>query len=152
MIGVGVLCGILLIITAFVAPFELAENVDGIWDQVALRYVSMMLIYGCLGSVTIYCGRGLRTFTRGGRVIATIFCVFMLFVPLVGTAAGAFGLYLLHGKKGRFVFSNDYQRIIEATPEIRFKSSFIVKAFAILLLILILGQTALMLILELSGG
>lgn len=146
MIAGGVICGVLLVVTTFVAPFELAENVDGIWNQVPMRYVSMMLIYGCLGSVSIYCGRGLRNFTRGGRVIATIFCLFLQFVPVVGNFAGIYGLYLLHGKKGRFIFSDDYRRIIAETPEIRYKSSFIVNAFASLLLIVFIGQIALLLL------
>jgi hypothetical protein len=46
-------------------------------------------------------------------------------------------LYLLFSKKGATVFSEEYQRVIAATPEIKYRTSIVIWILLALLLLLI---------------
>lgn len=48
-------------------------------------------------------------------------CIGLLGIP-VGTLINAYILWLLFSKKGKRVFSVDYQRIIAETPHIKFRT------------------------------
>jgi hypothetical protein len=88
-------------------------------------------------------GSWLRALDVRGRIPANILaCIGLLAFPF-GTAINAYILYLLNSKKAAVVFSEDYRRVIEATPEIKYRTSKIVVVFAVLLgLFLLLALSA----------
>jgi hypothetical protein len=40
-----------------------------------------------------------------------------------GTIFGIYSIVLLSGAKGRYVFSDEYRRIIDATPHVKYRTS-----------------------------
>jgi len=96
-----------------------------------------------LGSVLIpililVMGIRLRKLSRISVIFAGIISVFGLFLFPVGTIINLLILYTLFCKKGRFVVTPEYQRIIRATPHVRYRTSPVTWALFIILLILLL--------------
>jgi hypothetical protein len=69
-----------------------------------------------------------------GTILA---CLGLFAIPL-GTLINAYILYLMHSSKGKLVFSSEYQVVIDATPEIKYKTSKIIWALLIILGLFIL--------------
>jgi hypothetical protein len=78
-------------------------------------------------------GVWLRDLDVRGRVPATILaCIGLLGFP-IGTLISAYIIYLLNSKKAAVVFSDEYSAVIDATPEIEYRTSWIIIAFVVLL-------------------
>jgi hypothetical protein len=82
-------------------------------------------------------GGWLRDLDVRGRVPATILaCIGLLGFP-IGTLISAYILYILNSKKAAVVFSDEYFLIVEATPEIKYKTSWLVIVLVVLVCILL---------------
>ena len=57
----------------------------------------------------------------------------------IGTLISGYILYLLWGKKGRVIFSPEYQAVIAATPHVKYKTSIVVWILLGLVVVLILA-------------
>jgi succinate dehydrogenase/fumarate reductase cytochrome b subunit len=87
-------------------------------------------------------GRWLRALNPKARIPATLLSVLGLFGFPVGTLIGLYVLYLLHSKKGVMVFSPEYRQVIEATPQIRYRTSLLAWLFLGLIVLALMGLIA----------
>ena len=97
--------------------------------------------YLALGVFLFVMGRALRRLKRWVKIPVTILSVLGLLNIPIGTLISGYILWLLHSEKGKMVFSEEYAEIVEATPEVKYKTSILVW---ILLGLLILGLLAAM--------
>ena len=105
----------------------------GARDGVSLGIGVGMLAIGALFGFVGYGIRGLKNWARiTGIVLAALG---LLNFP-VGTLINAYILYLFLSKKGRMVFSPEYQDIIAATPEVKYRTSILVWIFLGILVLL----------------
>lgn len=95
------------------------------------------LVYVPLGILQFWVGKGLRTLNPKVRTAAIVLSAIGLLGFPIGTLISAYFLYLLASKKGVFVFSEEYARVRAATPEIKYRTSWIVWGFLIALILLI---------------
>jgi len=122
--GVVMLAGSLLV----------ASTASGVPWALMAAYGAFVLLIGVLLFKT---GLALRQLRSWARNVAGIFaCLGLLAVP-IGTLINACILWLLFSQKGNYVFSSDYQRIIAATPHIKYNTSALVWCLFILLLVLL---------------
>ncbi|MBL9185121.1 MAG: hypothetical protein JNN17_23440 [Verrucomicrobiaceae bacterium] len=68
-------------------------------------------------------------------------CIGLLGFP-VGTLINAYILVKVCGKQGKFVMTEEYHRIIAATPHIKRKTSIVVIILLVLLILILLGAIA----------
>lgn len=88
-------------------------------------------------------GGWLRDLDPRARLPANILAVIGLIGFPIGTLINAYILYLLNSQKAAVVFSAEYLAVREATPEIKYKTSWIVVVLAgLLCLVLLLGIVA----------
>ena len=92
-----------------------------------------------IGAIYIWIGHGLRRLSSKVRHVAGVFAVIGLLGFPIGTILNGYLLYLLYAKKGKMVFSEEYQKIRAATPEIKSRTSIIVWFFLVLILVLIVA-------------
>ncbi len=90
-----------------------------------------------LGGLQFWLARGLRGLKSWARIPTGVLAVLGLLGFPFGTLINAYILYLLFSKKGNMVFSDEYQGVIAATPEIKAKTSIIVWIFLGLLVLLV---------------
>ena len=57
----------------------------------------------------------------------------------IGTIISGYILYLMLSKKGRRVYSAEYQGVIAATPQIRYRSTILIWFFLILILLVVIA-------------
>jgi len=104
------------------------------------RGVALMIgaLYGGLGMLYLFVGRGLRSFQGWARGVAVIIsCIGLLGIPL-GTIISIYFLVLLLGAKGARIFAPDYPQIVAQTPHIKYKPplwNYIVGGLLVLFLI-----------------
>jgi hypothetical protein len=84
-------------------------------------------------------GTGLRRLKRWARIPVGILSGIGLIGFPLGTIINAYILYLVFGKKGVTVFSDEYRLVIEQTPHIKYKTSIVVWIFLGLVLLLIVA-------------
>lgn len=92
------------------------------------------LTLGILQGMT---GFALRKLRSGGRVGGIVFSIIGLLGFPIGTLISAYFIYLLASKKGAYIFSDEYRRIVAETPHVKLKTSIIIWIFLALLLGLI---------------
>lgn len=83
--------------------------------------------------------RRLRAWARVPTVILS--CIGLLGFP-IGTLISIYILVKVLGKQGKFVMTDDYQRIIEVTPQIKWKTSIVVIILLVLLVLVLIGAIA----------
>ena len=96
--------------------------------------VALLLFIGAFGVAQLAVGYGVRSLRPWGRVVAIILSVIGLIGFPIGTLISAYILYLFLSKKGRTIFSPEYQDVIAATPHVKYKTSIIVWIFLALVL------------------
>ena len=97
--------------------------------------VGLVLLF--LGILLIGVGMGLRQLKSWARIPAAVLSgIGLLGFPL-GTIINGYLLYLVLCQKGRTVFSDEYKRVIEQTPHIKYKTSIVVWIFLGLVFLLI---------------
>jgi hypothetical protein len=99
--------------------------------------VALLLFIGAFGVAQLVVAWGVRAFRPWGRVVGIILSVIGLIGFPIGTLISAYILYLLLSKKGRTIFSPEYQDVIAATPYAKYKTSIIVWIFLALILALL---------------
>jgi len=103
----------------------------------AAGLAAFMLAFGVAG---LFVGWGVRGLRRWGQVAGCVLAVFGLLGFPVGTLINGYILYLFLSKKGRTIFSPEYQDVIAATPHVRYRTSILVWIFlAIVLGLLVLA-------------
>lgn len=100
-----------------------------------------------LSGLQIYAAVSVRKLRNAGRIIVTVFtAIGLITIPLVafevisiliGTLISGYILYLLWSPKGNFIFTPEYQRVLKATPHIKYKTSIVVWILLGLVLLLI---------------
>jgi len=109
-------------------------GIDSAAPDLAVASAALLVV---LGVLYLWIGTGLRKLKRSVRNIAGVFATLGLIGFPVGTLINGYILYLLFSKKGTVVFSNEYRRVIESTPNIKYKTSIIVWIFVALLIALV---------------
>lgn len=131
----GALFGLLM------CPFVLLGGIRGLRDDPEAAIFSIVL--GCLflfvGIVQVATAFGIRRLEPWARTIATILSVFYLLAIPIGTLISIYCLYLLLSQKGAVVFSEEYKRVIDQTPHVRYKTSVVVIVLVVLLVSLLTG-------------
>lgn len=77
-----------------------------------------------LGVAFALTGYWLRQFSASTRVSATLLSILSLALIPLGTIVGIYTLYNIHSKRGKLIFTPEYQDILDATPHISRLSSF----------------------------
>lgn len=97
------------------------------------------IVIGVLQGVLAYGLRRLRSWSRWPTVVLSF--IGLLAFPM-GTLISALILSNTLGAKARMVFSEDYQRIIAATPQVKYKTSKVVVVLLVILVIILIGVIA----------
>ncbi len=95
----------------------------------------LMVFYTVFAAIAIVVGRGLRKLRSWVRIPAVILSVIGLLGFPIGTLINGYILYLILSAKGKMVLSAEYQDIMQKTPHIKYRTSWI--AWAILIVILV---------------
>jgi hypothetical protein len=90
-----------------------------------------------VGAGQLWVGTGLRRLRSWARVPTGILSGLGLIGFPFGTIINAYILYLIFSKKGKTVFSDEYQAVIEQTPNIKYRTSIVVWVLLGLVLVLI---------------
>lgn len=113
-------------------------------DSKPNRQVSVTLgvaaFFVVMAVVQFWIAYGLRNLKPSRRIPTAIMSgIGLLGFPL-GTVINAYIMFLVLGKKGRMVLSDEYKQIIAQTPHIKYKTSIIVWVFlGLLVLVLLFG-------------
>jgi hypothetical protein len=97
----------------------------------------------CISALYGAAGFGLRKLKPWARTVATIVSVIGLLGFPIGTLISGYILYLLWSKKGRVIFTSDYQDVIAATPHIKYKTSLLVWIILGIVILLVVAAIAL---------
>ncbi len=87
-----------------------------------------------------FVGRGLRSFQPWARYAAAGSSLLGLLDLPIGTLVSIYILYLLLSKKGQTIFSEPYKSVIAATPHVRYRTSWIVWAALIVLVVVLIAS------------
>lgn len=103
--------------------------------------VCVLLAFG-IGAIAY----GLRRLRGWARIPAIIITTIALIIGLINLSLGIiihiYILAKLMGKQARFIMTPEYQRIVTATPQVKYKTSILVKVLLALLLIILIGIIA----------
>jgi len=102
---------------------------------------SLLLI--ALGAGYAFAGWGVRALRPWGRIVGIVIaCIGLIGFP-IGTLINAYILYLFLSKKGRTIYSPEYQDVIAATPHVKYKTSILVWIFLALIIgLIVVGMLA----------
>jgi hypothetical protein len=104
-------------------------------DRASAVLVSGFLL--ALGAVQLWVGTGLRRLRKWARIPTGVLSgIGLLGFPL-GTLINAYVLYLVFSQKGKMVFSDEYQAVIQQTPHIKYRTSMVVWILFVLLVLII---------------
>ena len=84
-----------------------------------------------------FAGWAVRALRPGGRILGCVLSGLGLLGFPIGTVINAYILYLFLSKKGRTIFSPEYQDVIAATPHVKYRTSIIVWIFLALVVLLL---------------
>jgi hypothetical protein len=105
-------------------------------------------VYLGLGVLSLAVGRGLRKLRPWARLVTIVLSAIGLLGFPVGTLINGYILYLVLSAQGKRVFEDDYPAIIDATPDIKYRTSAVTWAVVGLM---ILGFVALIAYLMTQG-
>jgi hypothetical protein len=97
----------------------------------------MAVLFLGLSGVQIWAGIGLRRLKPWARIPSGILSGLGLLGFPLGTLINGYILYLLFSRKGATVFSDEYKRVIEETPQIKYRTSIVVWIFLAIILALV---------------
>ena len=89
-----------------------------------------------VGAGLAFVAHGIRALKNWARITGIVLAALGLLNFPIGTLINAYILYLFIAKKGRMVFSPEYQDIIAATPEVKYRTSILVWIFLGILVLL----------------
>jgi len=110
-------------VSALVVTVSLALTLEGSSDGASALALAFFIPIGLL---YFWLGSGLRALNQKVRPVAGVFAAIGLIGFPLGTLINGYILYLLFSAKGKMVFSEEYQGIIDATPHVKYKTSIIV--------------------------
>lgn len=131
----GGVLGIILGVT-YIA-MGVAGNAPPEFEQFKIFMIGLGVFCLILSALQIYGAISVRKLQGAGRIIVTVFSAFGLLGIPIGTLISGYILYLLWSQKGNFIFTPEYQRIIQATPHIKYKTSIVIWILLGLVLLLI---------------
>ncbi len=147
-IGTLYLLGAILVIPAglYLSGGAIAGTFEGD-DEVSSSFMlGLGIAYILLGIGQAATAIGLRRLRPWARTVASILSALGLLGFPIGTLISAYFLYLLLSKKGTYVFSEEYRRVIAETPHIKYRTSiFLIILLIILLLLMLAGIGAFLL-------
>ncbi|MCA9198601.1 MAG: hypothetical protein KDA87_13730 [Planctomycetales bacterium] len=111
-----------------------AGNVGGL--ELAIAFGVSAIIFG-MAVLQVASGIGLFRLKNWARLPAGFFSALSMISVPIGTILGIYFLYLLLSKKGAYVCSDEYKRIIAVTPHVKIKTSWVAWTVLITLLILL---------------
>ncbi len=82
--------------------------------------------FAALGFAYLFIGYGLQRLRGWARIPTIIFSGLGLLAFPIGTLINGYILYKILSKQGQFVMKPDYQRIIAATPHVKYKTPLLV--------------------------
>jgi len=127
-------------------PLLAASRGVGNRGQDTAILIVMFFVWTVTCPLSWYIARGLRKFDRRVRVpFGALQGIGLLGIPL-GTIISAYFLWLVFGEKGKYVFSDEYQAIIEQTPHVKIRGN------SLLLLLIIAGVVALIISVGIVAG
>lgn len=122
--------GVLSILFALVGIFFGLVDRSGALGQsgepAGFLFFAMFASLGLLASVGLWLGLGLRRLDPRVRVPVTLLAAIGLLGFPLGTIINLYLLFLLHGEKGKYVFTPAYREIIARTPQLRPKPGILV--------------------------
>ncbi|MSQ54212.1 MAG: hypothetical protein EXR31_02480 [Betaproteobacteria bacterium] len=125
------------------ALIMLASLMGSIGKAEGMAPVAVMLLVAAIGAGQIAVGYGLRRLRPWARIPTIILSVLGLLAIPIGTIISIYVLWLLFAKKGRMLFSPEYQAVIASTPHVKYKTSIVVwivlALFAGLIVFMVLG-------------
>ncbi len=107
---------------------------DGAETAVSIFIAALFLV---LGAGQLWVGTGLRRLRKWARIPTGILSGLGLLGFPLGTLINGYILYLIFSQKGKIVFSEEYQAVIEQTPHIKYRTSILVWILLGLVLFLI---------------
>jgi hypothetical protein len=99
--------------------------------------VMLTFVLIAFGVGQFFAGWAVRALRPWGRIVGCVLSGLGLLAFPIGTVINAYILYLFLSKKGRTIFAPEYQAVIAATPEVRYRTSIVVWIFLALLVALI---------------
>lgn len=97
--------------------------------------IAVLLLAFAVGQ--FFAGWGVRGLRDWGRIVGSMVSIVGLLAFPVGTLINGYFLYLFQSKKGRTIFSSEYQAVVAATPHVKYGTSIIVWIFLALVVGLI---------------
>jgi hypothetical protein len=85
--------------------------------------IAVGVLFLAFATVQWIVGFGMRRLRAWARIFAVIFSCLGLFAFPLGTLINGYILYLLLHRRGKTVMTTEYQRIIAATPHVRYRTS-----------------------------
>ena len=109
----------------------------------AVFFFVMVFVYSGCTVLYFFLARGIYRLENWARITIGVLSVpGLLGVPL-GTLITVYFLYLCFSKKGAYICTDEYRRIVANTPQIKYKTSVIVWIFlGLLALVIVLGLIA----------
>jgi hypothetical protein len=108
-----------------------ATLVDALNGGASLAFA---VVLTAMGVAELFAGRGVRGLRGWGRILGCVLAALAMFNFPFGTVIGGYVLYLFLAKKGRTIFSAEYQDVIAATPHVKYRTSMLVWIFLALLI------------------
>jgi len=122
--------GVILLLAGLVQLLNLGER--GVLAEILGPALILMLV----GGLQFWMGFGIHKLKKGVKIPLVLFSVLGLLGFPAGTIINIYILFLVLGKKGQMVFSDEYKEIIRETPHVKYKTS---KAMKIILGLIVLG-------------
>ena len=88
--------------------------------------VVLLGFFGLLAAGFFLLGRGLRALRPWVRIPTSILAVLGLAGFPLGTLLNMYILWLIHSKKGKLILSPEYAAIVEATPDVKYRTTLLV--------------------------
>lgn len=134
--AIGALMSVVMVFGAVVA---VTSGEVGLGEGAAM--LGAMLLYAGLSVLFWWIGSGLRRLNPAVRIWTIVLSVIGLLGIPIGTLINGYILWLVAGRTGRYIFSDEYRGVIAATPHIRYKSSILM--LFLVALVIVVGLLAL---------
>jgi len=115
--------GAALLLVAIGTLFSIGRSRDG---AETLAHIFIAVLCLLLGAGQLWVAAGLRRLKKWARIPTGILSGLGLLGFPLGTLINGYILYLIFSQKGKTVFSEEYQAVIEQTPHIKYRTSIVV--------------------------
>jgi hypothetical protein len=124
----------------FGAAFLLLASIPTFIPSSRARGSIFAFLFLGLAALQLWAGVGLRRLRPWARIPSGLLSGFGLLAFPLGTLINGYILYLLFSKKGTTIFSDEYRRVIQETPHIKYRTSLLIWILLGLLLLLLGGM------------